>query len=74
MSDPTLSDPTLSDPTSSIYKRSQDATKASSTKSDQLLRISDHDFTMRPNFGGGGSLSRCTALTQPLSKACVTDR
>ncbi|XP_059898347.1 gamma-aminobutyric acid receptor subunit rho-1-like [Gadus macrocephalus] len=37
---------------SSIYKRSQDATKVSITKSDQLLSIGDHDFTMRPNFGG----------------------
>ncbi|CAL8240514.1 unnamed protein product, partial [Gadus morhua 'NCC'] len=36
---------------SSIYKRSQDATKVSITKSDQLLSIGDQDFTMRPNFG-----------------------
>ena len=68
----TLSDPTLSDPTSSIYKRSQDATKVSITKSDQLLSIGDQDFTMRPNFGGGGgggSPSCYTALTQTFSKA-----
>ncbi|XP_071391094.1 gamma-aminobutyric acid receptor subunit rho-1-like [Centroberyx affinis] len=37
---------------SPIYKRSPDVTKASVTKSEQLLRIDDHDFTMRPGFGG----------------------
>ncbi|XP_028809156.1 gamma-aminobutyric acid receptor subunit rho-1-like [Denticeps clupeoides] len=35
-----------------ILKRSPDLTKSSSTKSEQLLRIDDHDFTMRPGFGG----------------------
>ncbi|XP_068194805.1 gamma-aminobutyric acid receptor subunit rho-1 isoform X2 [Antennarius striatus] len=35
-----------------IYKRSPDMTKAPMTKSEQLLRIDDHDFTMRPAFGG----------------------
>ncbi|XP_029902849.1 gamma-aminobutyric acid receptor subunit rho-1-like [Myripristis murdjan] len=37
---------------SPIFKRSPDITKASTTKSEQLLRIDDHDFTMRPGFGG----------------------
>ncbi|XP_065820247.1 gamma-aminobutyric acid receptor subunit rho-1-like [Labrus bergylta] len=37
---------------SSMLKRSQDITKAWGTKSEQLLRIDDHDFTMRPGFGG----------------------
>eukprot|EP00062_Callorhinchus_milii_P001831 gi/632937409/ref/XP_007899540.1/ PREDICTED: gamma-aminobutyric acid receptor subunit rho-3 isoform X2 [Callorhinchus milii] len=32
-------------------KRS-DSTKAHLTKSEQLLRIDDHDFSMRPGFGG----------------------
>ncbi|KAG7250577.1 hypothetical protein CRUP_018753, partial [Coryphaenoides rupestris] len=41
-------------PTSSIYKSSLDATKSIVTKSEQLLRINDHDFTMRPGFGGEG--------------------
>lgn len=27
-------------------------TKSLMTKSEQLLRIDDHDFTMRPAFGG----------------------
>ncbi|CAL8311846.1 unnamed protein product [Lota lota] len=36
----------------SIYKSGPDATKTSVTKTDQLLRINDHDFTMRPGFGG----------------------
>lgn len=37
---------------SPIRKRSPDITKAWGTKSEQLLRIDDHDFTMRPGFGG----------------------
>uniref|UniRef100_A0A8C1RMZ8 Gamma-aminobutyric acid receptor subunit rho-1 n=1 Tax=Cyprinus carpio TaxID=7962 RepID=A0A8C1RMZ8_CYPCA len=32
--------------------RSPDMTKSPMTKSEQLLRIDDHDFTMRPAFGG----------------------
>uniref|UniRef100_A0A8C5PAT5 Gamma-aminobutyric acid receptor subunit rho-1 n=1 Tax=Leptobrachium leishanense TaxID=445787 RepID=A0A8C5PAT5_9ANUR len=32
--------------------RSPDITKSPLTKSEQLLRIDDHDFTMRPGFGG----------------------
>ncbi|XP_069052548.1 gamma-aminobutyric acid receptor subunit rho-1-like isoform X2 [Lepisosteus oculatus] len=39
-------------PGSPILKRSPDITKAPLTKSEQLLRIDDHDFTMRPGFGG----------------------
>ncbi|XP_048452684.1 mRNA-capping enzyme-like [Rhincodon typus] len=35
-----------------ILKRSADATKSYLTKSEQLLRVDDHDFTMRPGFGG----------------------
>ncbi|XP_030637290.1 gamma-aminobutyric acid receptor subunit rho-1 [Chanos chanos] len=37
---------------SPILKRSPDITKSTVTKSEQLLRIDDHDFTMRPGFGG----------------------
>ncbi|XP_064196008.1 gamma-aminobutyric acid receptor subunit rho-1-like isoform X1 [Anguilla rostrata] len=37
---------------SPILKRSPDITKAYMTKSEQLLRVDDHDFTMRPGFGG----------------------
>ncbi|KAM4713461.1 gamma-aminobutyric acid receptor subunit rho-1-like isoform 2-T2 [Anableps anableps] len=37
---------------SPIFKRSPDITKVRGTKSEQLLRIDDHDFTMRPGFGG----------------------
>ncbi|XP_017293198.1 gamma-aminobutyric acid receptor subunit rho-1 isoform X1 [Kryptolebias marmoratus] len=37
---------------SCTFKRSPDITKAQSTKSEQILRIDDHDFTMRPGFGG----------------------
>ncbi|XP_069562000.1 gamma-aminobutyric acid receptor subunit rho-1-like [Brachyistius frenatus] len=35
-----------------MFKRSPDITKSWVTKSEQLLRIDDHDFTMRPGFGG----------------------
>ncbi|KAM9315686.1 gamma-aminobutyric acid receptor subunit rho-1-like [Gastrophryne carolinensis] len=37
---------------SPVIKRSPDITKSPLTKSEQLLRIDDHDFTMRPGFGG----------------------
>ncbi|XP_067839965.1 gamma-aminobutyric acid receptor subunit rho-1-like [Heptranchias perlo] len=37
---------------SPILKRSPDVTKSYLTKSEQLLRVDDHDFTMRPGFGG----------------------
>ncbi|XP_026885730.2 gamma-aminobutyric acid receptor subunit rho-1 [Electrophorus electricus] len=37
---------------SPVLKRSPDITKSSVTKSEQLLRIENHDFTMRPGFGG----------------------
>lgn len=37
---------------SPIFRRSPDMTKSPVTKSEQLLRIDDHDFTMRPAFGG----------------------
>ncbi|TNN37354.1 Gamma-aminobutyric acid receptor subunit rho-1 [Liparis tanakae] len=37
---------------SPIFKRSQDVTKVGGPKSEQLLRIDNHDFTMRPGFGG----------------------
>ncbi|XP_012665404.1 gamma-aminobutyric acid receptor subunit rho-1 isoform X2 [Otolemur garnettii] len=37
---------------SPILKRSPDITKSPLMKSEQLLRIDDHDFSMRPGFGG----------------------
>ncbi|XP_038655274.1 gamma-aminobutyric acid receptor subunit rho-1-like isoform X3 [Scyliorhinus canicula] len=37
---------------SPILKRGADVTKSYLTKSEQLLRVDDHDFTMRPGFGG----------------------
>uniref|UniRef100_A0A3P8RNH4 Gamma-aminobutyric acid receptor subunit rho-1 n=1 Tax=Amphiprion percula TaxID=161767 RepID=A0A3P8RNH4_AMPPE len=37
---------------SPIFKRSPDVTKAWGTKSDTLLKLDEHDFTMRPGFGG----------------------
>ncbi|XP_032876748.1 gamma-aminobutyric acid receptor subunit rho-2-like [Amblyraja radiata] len=37
---------------SPIIKRILDVTKTRATKPDHLLRVDDHDFTMRPAFGG----------------------
>nr|XP_060609004.1 gamma-aminobutyric acid receptor subunit rho-2-like isoform X1 [Anolis sagrei ordinatus] len=37
---------------SQIYKKNHDMTKSRTGKSEQLLRVDDHDFTMRPAFGG----------------------
>lgn len=34
-----------------------DSTKSWLIKSEQLLRIEDHDFAMRPGFGGTAPLS-----------------
>ncbi|OXB54361.1 hypothetical protein ASZ78_011043 [Callipepla squamata] len=35
-----------------IYKKNHDVTKTRKGKTEQLLRVDDHDFTMRPAFGG----------------------
>ncbi|XP_005421766.1 gamma-aminobutyric acid receptor subunit rho-2 [Geospiza fortis] len=37
---------------SHILKRNRDLTKAWKGKTEQLLRVDEHDFTMRPAFGG----------------------
>ncbi|XP_075001565.1 gamma-aminobutyric acid receptor subunit rho-2 [Calonectris borealis] len=37
---------------SHIYKKNHDVTKTWKGKTEQLLRVDDHDFTMRPAFGG----------------------
>ncbi|KAJ1151710.1 hypothetical protein NDU88_004490 [Pleurodeles waltl] len=37
---------------SNIYKKNHDLTKTRRGKTEQLLRVDDHDFTMRPAFGG----------------------
>ncbi|XP_038655277.1 gamma-aminobutyric acid receptor subunit rho-2-like isoform X2 [Scyliorhinus canicula] len=37
---------------SPILRRIPDLTKTRATKSEHLLRVDDHDFTMRPAFGG----------------------
>ncbi|GAB5571720.1 gamma-aminobutyric acid receptor subunit rho-3 [Prionailurus iriomotensis] len=46
------SEDTIGQKGSPILKRSPDITKSPLTKSEQLLRIDDHDFSMRPGFGG----------------------
>lgn len=42
--------------------KKSDSTKSLLIKSEQLLRIEDHDFAMRPGFGGEGILSFQKAL------------
>ncbi|XP_048350470.1 gamma-aminobutyric acid receptor subunit rho-2-like isoform X1 [Sphaerodactylus townsendi] len=37
---------------SHIYKKNHDVTKVRKGKTEQLLRVDDHDFSMRPAFGG----------------------
>ncbi|XP_053917664.1 gamma-aminobutyric acid receptor subunit rho-2 isoform X1 [Cuculus canorus] len=37
---------------SHIYKKNHDVTKNRKGKTEHLLRVDDHDFTMRPAFGG----------------------
>ncbi|XP_075453558.1 gamma-aminobutyric acid receptor subunit rho-2-like isoform X2 [Ascaphus truei] len=37
---------------SSVHKKNHDITKFRRSKNDQLLRVDEHDFTMRPAFGG----------------------
>ncbi|KAM9315623.1 gamma-aminobutyric acid receptor subunit rho-2-like [Gastrophryne carolinensis] len=39
-------------PASHAYKKTHDVTKLRRGKNDQLLRVDEHDFTMRPAFGG----------------------
>lgn len=63
-------------PDSPVLKRSSDMTKFPVTKSEQLLRIDDHDFTMRPGFGGETliifiSVSRYSLVTADIIITCV---
>ncbi|XP_023666031.2 gamma-aminobutyric acid receptor subunit rho-1-like isoform X2 [Paramormyrops kingsleyae] len=44
--------PATYDRSSPIRRRSPDMTKSRTMKSEQILRIREHDFTMRPGFGG----------------------
>lgn len=46
---------------SSFTKKPPDVTKSRKTKTEHLLRVDDHDFTMRPAFGGrcGCIISDC---------------
>ncbi|XP_068087238.1 gamma-aminobutyric acid receptor subunit rho-2-like [Hyperolius riggenbachi] len=37
---------------SHVYKKNHDLTKLRRGKNDQLLRVNEHDFSMRPAFGG----------------------
>lgn len=45
-------------------------TKTLMTKSEQLLRIDDHDFTMRPAFGGQKG-NEMLLPKEPLNKRVV---
>lgn len=46
---------------SSLAKKPPDVTKSRKMKTEHLLKVDDHDFTMRPAFGG-----RCEVLSWHL--------
>lgn len=47
--------------------RKLDSTKVRPLKSEQLLRIEDHDFALRPGFGGKQHISAlCWLTVHPL--------
>lgn len=47
----------VSSSSSSLVKKPPDVTKSRKTKTEHLIKVDDHDFTMRPAFGG-----RCGVL------------
>ncbi|TNN32237.1 Gamma-aminobutyric acid receptor subunit rho-2 [Liparis tanakae] len=59
-------------PSSSLVKKPPDVTKARKTKTENLLKVEDHDFTMRPAFAGGWA-ALCRTLT-PLTSSGVAKR
>lgn len=60
-----------SDPFSHSFRRidyklkRKDSTKSLLIKTEQLLRIEDHDFAMRPGFGGQDALFICSSYQSP---------
>lgn len=51
-----------------IKMRKLDSTKVRPLKSEQLLRIEDHDFALRPGFGGKQHMPvLCWLIVYPLS-------
>lgn len=60
-----------SDPFSHSFRRidyklkRKDSTKSLLIKTEQLLRIEDHDFAMRPGFGGQDALFICSNYQSP---------
>lgn len=46
-------------------------TKSLMTKSEQLLRIDDHDFTMRPAFGGQNK-TKCLIYSSDRAGCTIT--
>lgn len=57
---------TVSSSSSSLAKKPPDVTKSRKTKTEHLLKVDDHDFTMRPAFGG--KCSSCCAHIYPGSQ------
>jgi len=48
--------------------RKLDSTKVRPLKSEQLLRIEDHDFALRPGFGGKQHMpALCWLIVYPIS-------
>lgn len=53
----------VSSPSSSLAKKPPDVTKSRKTKTEHLLKVDDHDFTMRPAFGGRCFYVLCSCFT-----------
>lgn len=50
--------------------RKLDSTKVRPLKSEQLLRIEDHDFALRPGFGGKQAAGTSAALVNGSFLIC----
>lgn len=51
---------------SSLPKKPPDVTKSRKTKTEHLLKVDDHDFTMRPAFGGKGEVLDGTPIVKKI--------
>ncbi|TNN36898.1 Gamma-aminobutyric acid receptor subunit rho-2 [Liparis tanakae] len=57
-------------PGNPLTKKAADGTKSKKVKTSHLLRIDDHDFTMRPAFAGGAveiEVFKTAAVTPPTA-------
>lgn len=56
---------------SPLFKKVLDETKTHQVKTDHLLRVDDHDFTMRPAFAGKIYVCVCVCLTGMIHDSCI---